>query len=56
MQVGDLVRYIVTGEVGIILDKEYGCYDDDCYKVYWLEDLDCDWWDGSDLEVISECR
>ena len=56
MQVGCLVRYISTGEVGIILDKEYGCYDDDSYKVYWFSDSCFDWWDGSELEVISESR
>ena len=54
MQVGDLVRHITTGEVGIILDKEYECYQEDTYKVYWLNDCDCYWWDGSDLEVASE--
>ena len=54
MQVGDLVTYIGTGEVGIILDKEYECYREDTYKIYWLSDCDCDWYDGSDLEVVSE--
>ena len=55
MQVGDLVTYIGTGEVGIILDKEYECYQEDTYKVYWFCDpCACDWYDGSDLEVVSE--
>ena len=57
MQVGDLVTYIGSsrshGEFGIILDKEYECYQEDTYKIYWFCDCECDWWDGSDLEVIS---
>ena len=56
MQIGDLVRYITTNECGIILDKEYASYKEDTYKVYWFSDCAFDWWDGSDLEVISESR
>lgn len=61
MQVGDLVKYIsltthTTNEYGIIIEKEYACYKEDTYKVYWFSDCNCDWWDGSDLEVISESK
>tara|TARA_Y100001938_G_C8064714_1_gene419500 strand:+ start:440 stop:643 length:204 start_codon:yes stop_codon:yes gene_type:complete len=54
MKVGDLVKYKTTNDYGIILDKEYTCYNEDTYMIYWFSDCDCDWWDGSDLEVISE--
>ena len=60
MQVGDLVKYIGSNDIGIILDKEYECYQEDTYKVYWFADglsaltYVSDWWDGSDLEAICE--
>ena len=59
MQIGDLVKYIATGDVGIILDTEYECYrttDDYAVKIYWLGDDDTggDWYDIEDLEVICE--
>ncbi len=61
MQVGDLVSYSYSekwGKIyGIILDREYHCYDEpDTYKVFWFVDYDCDWWEASDLEVVSESR
>ena len=58
MDIGDLVKYIASNEIGIIIDKEYECYQEDTYRVYWLTDEEPvdDWWDGSDLEVISESR
>lgn len=56
MQVGDLVRYIGTTDYGIILNKEYACYEEETYKVYWFYDSAYDWWEGCDLEVISESR
>ena len=59
MQIGDLVKYIATGEVGIILDKEYECYrttDDYAVKIYWVDgsDPEGDWYDIDDLEAICK--
>ena len=54
MQVGDLVKYITSSDVGVIVDKEYSCYKEETYKVYWLNDGCCDWWDLSDLEVLCK--
>jgi hypothetical protein len=56
MQIGDLVKYIASNDIGIILDKEYECYQEDTYKVYWFADDDWndDWWDGSDLEALCK--
>jgi hypothetical protein len=60
VKVGDLVKYITTNDYGIILDKEYAC--EETYKVYWFNGSPLitfsalDWWDGGDLEVISESR
>ena len=57
MQVGDLVRYIATNEIGIVIDKEYECYQEETYRVYWFTDLDeeiVEWWDGSDLEALCK--
>lgn len=61
MQVGDLVRYITTNDIGIIIDKEYECYrttDDYAIKIYWLDGIDPegDWYNEEDLEVINESR
>ena len=60
MKIGDLVKYITTNDYGIILDREHLEFetdtDDGIFFVLWFNDYDCDWWDGSDLEVISESR
>ena len=53
-KVGDLVKYIVTNDYGIILDIEHACYKEETYKVYWFYDSACDWWEGCDLVVISK--
>ena len=56
MEVGDLVKYITTNDIGIVIDKEYACYDDYAIKIYWLDggDPDGDWYDEADLEVICK--
>ena len=60
MKVGDLVKYKTTNDYGIILDREYPEFETDTedgiFFILWFNDYDCDWWDGSDLEVISESR
>ena len=54
MQVGDLVKYSTSDDVGVIVDKEYPCYQEETYKIYWLNDGDCDWFDADDLEVLCK--
>ena len=61
MKVGDLVKYRRTKDYGIILNREHPEFEiaqsvDGIFFVLWFNDYDCDWWDGSDLEVISESR
>ena len=59
MQVGDLVRYTTTNDIGIIIDIEYECYrtvDDYAIKIDWLDGIDPegDWYSEEDLEVICK--
>ncbi len=62
MKVGDLVRranYLVRDSLGtgvIIKVDEAGVHNAPYYQVFWSREVDLFWYDGPELEVISEAR
>ena len=62
MKVGDLVRranYLVRDSLGtgvIIKAIKSDEYSAPYYQVFWSREVDLFWYDGPELEVVSEAR
>jgi hypothetical protein len=57
VKIGDLVKHRGTYvQYGVILDKEYSCYNESINLIYWFHESESDWYDDDDLEVISASR
>ena len=54
MKVGDLVRHRASQDIGIIIEDQED--NDGLYRVHWVWDSSCGYFDNKDVEVVSESR